>query len=310
MPVKQKNKYEDESMYAVEVSNVSKLYGSRTIVDKVSLEVSDHEILGIIGPNGAGKTTNIRMIMDVIKPDSGEVRVFGQKFNDTLKNRIGYLPEERGLYRKAAILDTMVYLARLKGMDSGQARRKAEEWLTRVNMQAHKNKKIEELSHGMGQIIQFLVTILHDPTIIILDEPFNGLDPVNVQMVKEIILELKKQGKAVMLSTHRMNEVEALCDRVFMINKGKKVLYGSIAEVKAGYRNNTVIVEFENAIGEIDGLKTKKINANTLEIELDGYKTNQQILEQLVLRKLAVSRFEVSTPSLNEIFIRVAGEGK
>jgi ABC-2 type transport system ATP-binding protein len=297
-------------MYAVEVNNVSKSYGSRTIVDNVSFSVSDHEILGIIGPNGAGKTTNIRMIMDVIKPDSGEVRVFGQKFTDAVKNRTGYLPEERGLYRKAEILDTMVYMARLKGMDSGQARQRAEEWLKRVNMQAHKNKKIEELSHGMGQIIQFLVTVIHDPVMLILDEPFNGLDPVNVQMVKEIILDLKKQGKAIMLSTHRMNEVEALCDRIFMINKGKNVLYGSLSEVKSKYRHNSVLVEFENEIGEINGMKTQKINGNSLEVFLDGNQTHQQVLEQLVLRKLAVNRFEVSTPSLNEIFIQVAGEEK
>jgi ABC-2 type transport system ATP-binding protein len=295
-------------VYAVEVKDVSKTYGRRTVVDNVSFNASDREILGIIGPNGAGKTTNIRMIMDIIKPDSGEVRVRGRKFNDALKNQIGYLPEERGLYRKTPIMDSLVYLARLKGVNSEVARQRAEEWLARVNMQAHKNKKIEELSHGMGQIIQFQTTVIHDPEILILDEPFNGLDPVNVQMVKNIISDLKKQGKCIMLSTHRMNEVEALCDRVFMINRGKNVLYGSLSEIKSSYRGNNVVVEFENDIDSLDGVQTRKISPNTLEILPEGNQTHQDILELLVSRKLSINRFEVATPSLNDIFIKVAGE--
>ncbi len=296
-------------MYLVEVKNVSKRYGNRTIVDNVSFNISGREILGMIGPNGAGKTTNIRMIMDVIKPDSGEVCVFGRKFDNEAKNQIGYLPEERGLYRKKTILDSMTYLASLKGVDRRRARSLAEEWLDRVNMQAHKNKKIEELSHGMGQIVQFLVTILHDPPIIILDEPFNGLDPVNVKMVKDIILELKNRGKAIMLSTHRMNEVEELCDRILMINKGRNVLYGSLSEIKAGYRNNSVLVSYDGQISEIDGVRSTRINEETVEMFLEGAVTPQYILERLVSQKAVVKRFEISTPALNEIFIRVVGEG-
>ena len=295
-------------MYAVEVKNVSKVYGSRTVVDRVSFNVSSHEILGMICPNGAGKTTNIRMIMDVIKPDSGEVLLFGQKFNNELKNEIGYLPEERGLYRKKPILDSMVYLATLKGMNNDEAKARAEEWLARVNMQAHKNKKIEELSHGMAQIIQILVTILHDPKVIILDEPFNGLDPVNVKMVKDIIIELKNKGKAIMLSTHRMNEVEELCDRIFMINKGQNVLYGGINEIKIKYRSNSVMVDFDGEIGELAGARINRMNNHSAEISLGEGVTHQQILEQLVSRKVIINKFEISTPSLNDIFIQVAGE--
>jgi ABC-2 type transport system ATP-binding protein len=294
-------------MYAVEVKNISKTYADRHIVNQVSFGVSSREILGLIGPNGAGKTTCIRMIMDVIKPDSGEVMVLGQKFTDKLKNQIGYLPEERGLYRKTRIMDAIVYLATLKGMRAGQARLRAEEWLSRVNMIPHKNKKIDELSHGMAQLIQLVVTVIHDPQVIILDEPFNGLDPVNVQMVKDIILELKNQGKAIILSTHRMNEVEALSNRVFMINKGQNVLYGAISEVKAKYRSNSALVEFEGAIDRIEGLKTRRISVNTLEIFLEAGMLPQQLLERLVSLRLGISRFEVSTPSLNDIFIRVAG---
>jgi ABC-2 type transport system ATP-binding protein len=294
-------------MYAVEVKNVSKSYGQKVIVDNISLSVSGQEILGLIGPNGAGKTTSIRMIMDVIKPDSGEVLVLGRKFADEAKNKIGYLPEERGLYRKKTIIETMIYLASLKGMAASEAKSKAETLLASVNMLAHKNKKIDELSHGMGQIIQFLVTILHDPQIIILDEPFNGLDPVNVKMVKDMILQLQTQGKAIILSTHRMNEVEELCTRIFMINKGKSVLYGNIADIKARYRNNSVLIEHEGLLPEIPGVRIKRLTDSSAEIFLEGAVDHQWLLEQLVARKVKVNRFEVATPSLNEIFIQVAG---
>jgi ABC-2 type transport system ATP-binding protein len=294
-------------MNAVEVRNVTKKYGSRTVVDNVSFSVSSGEILGMIGPNGAGKTTNIRMIMDVIKPDSGEVSLFGRRFNNELKKQIGYLPEERGLYRKKPILDSMIYLAALKGLDSKMARSRAEKLLTRVNMQAHQNKKIEELSHGMAQIIQILVTILHEPDVIILDEPFNGLDPVNVKMVKDMILELKNQGKAIMLSTHRMNEVEELCDRIFMINKGRNVLYGSIGDVKAKYRDNSVIVEFEGDYEIPRNFRASKISGRTFEIFPEAGMTYQELLKSLVASGSHIVKFEVSTPSLNDIFIRLAG---
>ncbi len=294
-------------MYAVEAKNICKTYAGKSIVNRVSLSVSGREILGLIGPNGAGKTTCIRMIMDVIKPDSGEVIVLGQKFNDKLKNQIGYLPEERGLYRRARIIETIVYLATLKGLEAGQARIRAEEWLSRINMSAHKNKKIDELSHGMAQLIQFVVTVIHDPPVIILDEPFNGLDPVNVQLVKEIILELKNRGKAIMLSTHRMNEVEALCDRVFMINRGQNVLYGEITEIKKKYRDNSALVEFEKLPDSLKGFETRRVNTNTLEVRLPAGMTPQHLLERLVSLHLDISRFELSTPSLNDIFIQVAG---
>jgi ABC-2 type transport system ATP-binding protein len=295
-------------MLAVEVKNVSKSYDKKVVVDNVSFEVSGGEILGLIGPNGAGKTTNIRMIMDIIKPDSGEVLIFGKRFNDDCKNLIGYLPEERGLYRKAKIADVMIYLATLKGMDRAQAARRTEELLVRVNMQAHKNKKIEELSHGMAQLIQLLVTFLHDPQILIFDEPFTGLDPVNVKVVKDIVLDLKRQGKVIMLSTHRMSEVEELCDRIFMINRGKNVLYGAVSDIKARYRNNSVIVECQGDISDIAGIKSRKMNGNTAELFLEIGTTHQQLLERMIARGIQINRFEVSTPTLNEIFIQVAGE--
>jgi ABC-2 type transport system ATP-binding protein len=297
-------------MYDVEVNNVTKKYSDRTVVDNVSFTVSGNEILGLIGPNGAGKTTTIRMVMDVIKPDSGTVLVYGQRFNDDLKDRIGYLPEERGLYRKLHIIDSMVYLGTLKGMSTQQAKQRAEYWLTRVDFQKYRNRKIEELSHGMAQIVQILVAVLHDPQVIILDEPFNGLDPVNVKMVKDMILELKSQGKAVMLSTHRMNEVEELCSRILMINKGKNVLYGDIDEIKQKYRSDSVLVDYEGDLGSLDGLEIKPVKNHTVEIHTLGKLTHQQLLEFLISRKITINKFEVATPSLNDIFIQVAGAEK
>ncbi len=225
--------------YAVDVSSVSKSFNGIRVVDSVSFTVEHGEIFGLIGPNGAGKTTTIRMIMDIIKPDSGEIYVLGERLDEDTKDAIGYLPEERGLYRKTSVIESLTYLASLKGMSTRNARSRAEELLRRVDMLPHKAKRVDELSRGMGQIIQFLVTIVHDPRLLILDEPFAGLDPVNTQLMKEIILELRKQGKAIILSTHRMNDVEELCDRILMINRGRRVLYGDLEDIKSRYRSNS-----------------------------------------------------------------------
>ncbi len=295
-------------MKAVAVQSVNKKFGERKVVEDLSFDLAAGEILGLIGPNGAGKTTTIRMVMDVIKPDSGTVLVLGQKFRDELKNAVGYLPEERGLYRKAKILDTMTYLASLKGIQEGEARKLGREWLKRVGMLVHENKKIEELSHGMGQIIQFLATILHGPRVIILDEPFTGLDPVNVRMVKDIVLELKGQGAALILSTHRMNEVEEMCDQVLMINQGRAVLSGNLREIKSGFRRNSVLVDVNERLEAVPGVRVREIQEHNYELILDPGSTPQQVLAALVARGLTVNRFEVSTPSLNEIFLQVAGQ--
>jgi ABC-2 type transport system ATP-binding protein len=277
------------------------------VVEDVSFQLSNNEILGLIGPNGAGKTTCIRMIMDVIKPDSGEVLLFGEKFNNSLKNKIGYLPEERGLYKKKTIFESIIFLATLKGMNRSEAETRADEWLKRVNLYAHKNKKIEELSHGMAQIVQLLVTILHSPGFIILDEPFNGLDPVNVKMVKEIIFELKNRGTAIMLSTHRMNEVEELCDRVFMINKGQNVLYGSLSEIKVRFRSNSLVLEYEGELPAITGVTVHPLSTRKVEMVFESGLSHQQILKQLIAHNVVIDRFEIATPTLNDIFIQVAG---
>ena len=295
-------------MPAVEVTNVVKIYGERRVVNNVSFTVAPGEIFGLIGPNGAGKTTAIRMMMDIIKPDSGEISILGERLVENTKNKIGYLPEERGLYRKTTVLKSLVYLASLKGISSQKAESRAEELLKRVDMLPHKEKKIEELSRGMGQIIQFLVTIIHDPQLIILDEPFAGLDPVNTELLKEIILELRGQGKVIILSTHRMNEVEELCDRILMIDKGRTVLYGKLAEIKKKYANNSVFVEFDGELGGLNGVTERRDNEKFSELFLNDKTTPNEILTQLLSRGGNVRRFELSTPSLREIFIQVAGK--
>jgi ABC-2 type transport system ATP-binding protein len=295
-------------MQAVEVNHVVKSFTDKVAVDDLSFSVAQGEIFGLIGPNGAGKTTTIRMMMDIIKPDSGEVTILGEKLGEATKDRLGYLPEERGLYKKLSVLDSIVYLASLKGMDKHSAAKKADELLEKTGMLATKSKKIEALSRGMGQIIQFIVTIIHDPQLVVLDEPFAGLDPVNTELLKGMFVELRDQGKAVILSTHQMNQVEALCDRILMVNNGKNVLYGDLTEIKARYRGNAVLLDFEGELGEVPGVAEKRQHKGYIELVLDGKTTPQQLLGRLVSRGIVIKRFEMATPSLNEIFLAEVGK--
>ncbi len=295
-----------EAFLAADVNNVVKSYGNKKVVNEVSFSLAQGEIFGLIGPNGAGKTTTIRMMMDIIKPDSGDIHILGKRISEDTKNRIGYLPEERGLYKKLTILKTLTYLSALKNSDVENSR--IEELLKRVGLLSHKEKKIEELSRGMGQLIQFLATIIHNPQLIILDEPFAGLDPVNTELLKEIILELRSQNKAIILSTHRMNEVEELCDRILMIDGGRSVLYGRLADIKNKYRSNSVLVDFEGEIGKLDGVTSSRQEGKYRELLLDAKTTPQKVLQQMVKQNISVNHFEVATPSLRQIFLQVAGK--
>jgi ABC-2 type transport system ATP-binding protein len=295
-------------MHAAEVSHIVKSFADKPAVDDLSFSVAQGEMFGLIGPNGAGKTTAIRMMMDIIKPDSGKVTILGKKLSEATKNRLGYLPEERGLYKKLGVFDSIIYLASLKGMDRHSAEEKANELLNRTDMLSHKRKKIEELSKGMGQIIQFIVTIIHDPKLVILDEPFAGLDPVNTELLKGMIAELRNQGKAVILSTHQMNQVEELCDRILMINKGHAVLYGGLSEIRSRYRGNSVLLDFKGELGEVPGVTAKRIHKGYTELMLDGKATPKEVLAYLASRNIDINRFEVATPSLNEIFLKEVGK--
>ncbi len=295
-------------MPAVEVKHIVKSYADKIVVDDLSFSVPQNEIFGLIGPNGAGKTTTIRMMMDIIKPDSGDITIFGEKLTEASKNRLGYLPEERGLYKKLTVMDSIIYLASLKGMDRHSAREEANKLLEQTGMLPHAKKKIDELSRGMRQIIQFIVTIIHNPELVILDEPFSGLDPVNTELLKELVIDIRNQGKAVILSTHQMNQVEELCDRILMINNGLNVLYGNPTEIKSKYRSNSVILDFEGELGQVMGVTEKRAHKGYVKLVLDANTTPKQVLERLVSTGIIINRFEVATPSMNEIFLKVAGK--
>jgi ABC-2 type transport system ATP-binding protein len=292
-------------MAAVNVNNIYKSYNGTPAVIDLTFSANPGELLGLIGPNGAGKSTTIKILLDLMKPDSGEVSIFGSPMNEPLKNSIGYLPEERGLYKRLSAIDQILYFSSLKGLDHSTAKERAGQLLRQTGMLESKQKRIKDMSKGMGQIIQFIVTIIHDPQLIILDEPFSGLDPVNTALIKQIIARLRDEGKTVILSTHQMNQVEELCDRVLMINHGREVLYGNLQEIKAGFKKHTVLVDVEGPIGNLKGVTEQKPGKGLIELVLSPETPPQNILDQLKGR--TINHFEIRKPSLNEIFLQIAG---
>jgi ABC-2 type transport system ATP-binding protein len=294
-------------MKAVEVNHLCKSYADVTAVHDLTFCVDPGEILGLIGPNGAGKSSTIKIILDFMKPDSGEVKIFGQPMNEAIKDQIGYLPEERGLYKRLTAIDLILYLASLKGMDKAMAEKKANVLLEQTGMLENKKKKNKEMSKGMGQLIQFIVAVIHDPELIILDEPFAGLDPVRTQTVQNIVGKLRDEGKAIILSTHQMNKVEELCDRVLMIDKGHTILYGDLMETRAKFRRNSVQVAIDGELGDLPGVIDRKPRKGSIELVLAPDTAPQTILDRLRDRGITINRFEVTTPSLNEVFLNLVG---
>ena len=294
-------------MPAVEVIDVVKTYREKVAVDGLSFSVEKGEVFGLIGPNGAGKTTTIRMMMDIIQPDTGRVMIFGETPSQATKGRLGYLPEERGLYKNLTVIETISYLASLKGMPPRTIEAKADALLEHTGMLPNKRKKVEELSKGMSQIIQLIVTIVHDPELVILDEPFAGLDPVNTERVKQLLLELRERGKAVILSTHQMNQVEAVCDRILMVNEGRAVLYGALDEIRTAHRGHAVLVESAAEVPLVAGVTERRTHKDHVELVLEAASTPQRTLAALVEAGVPIERFEVPTPSLHEIFLETVG---
>lgn len=293
-------------MYDLEIKNINKSYFTKLAVSDLSFSVNKNEIFGLIGPNGAGKTTTIRMIMDIIKPDSGEIKIFGEKISEKTKNKLGYLPEERGLYKRLTVMESMIYLASLKGIDNTMAEKRGTELLKKIGMPDTRNKKIQELSKGMGQLIQFVITIINDPNLIILDEPFSGLDPVNTELLKNLIIDLKNQGKTVILSIHQMSQVEELCDRILMIDGGESVLYGNLKDIKTKYRDNSIILTYKGDLGQVPGIKEVKEKDGYAQLFLEQNIVPEQILKTLIDKKITINSFEIAEPTLNEIFLKVA----
>ncbi len=292
--------------FALRLQELVKDFDGKRAVDHISFTVKKGEILGLLGPNGAGKTTTIRMVMDIIAPDSGEIEILGERFSEKMKEKIGYLPEERGLYRKMKIMDTLVFLGELKGMRAPEIRARGRQLLKQFDLEGYEQKKAEELSKGMAQKLQFIATILHSPELLILDEPFAGLDPMNIELVRDIILEKKKEGVSIIFSTHLMEYAEKIVDSLVMIHKGRKVLDGKISDIKARYGKKFVKIEYEGDaafVGTLPYVKSAKNYGREMEIELADIGDRDRLLRDL-LGRLSLNAFQLSEPSLQHIFIR------
>ena len=295
-------------MNILEVQGLKKYYATQKAVDDISFKLTPGSIFGLLGPNGAGKTTLIRMITGIFYPDEGTITFQGRKFHpsEDVVN-IGYMPEERGLYKKMKIGEQAVYLAQLKGLSKSMAMEKVKQWFVKFEMQSWWNKKVEDLSKGMGQKLQFVITVLHEPKLIILDEPFSGLDPVNTNMIKEEIYQLAKRGSSVIFSTHRMEQVEEICDHIILVNKGKKILDGTVSGVKQQFKENLYTVSLDEIPASLDASSFEIISRDKDKFVLkihEGYKPND-VLRDLIKQGAGITRFNEVLPSLNEIFIKL-----
>jgi ABC-2 type transport system ATP-binding protein len=294
----------------VSVQNVRKAFRDNIAVADVSFDILPGEVFGLLGPNGAGKTTTIRMILDIFKPDAGTIEVFGRSLTSAGRDRIGYMPEERGLYPHMRVLDCLVYLGKLKGMGGKEARRRAEAFLERLELADQHRQKIEALSRGMTQKVQVIAAVLHQPDLLIIDEPFANLDPVNAQLVRDIILELRDQGKSVIMTSHQLNLVEALCDRIAMIHHGRVVLQGTVAEVRRRFARNILHISGSGDIHMLPGvLHSERRTASDWYLTLAPETNPQQILKTIVANgHFTVDRFDMALPTLDEIFVQVVRE--
>ncbi len=297
-------------MNTITVNHVAKAFGSAQAVRDVSFEVLPGEIFGLLGPNGAGKTTSIRMILDIFKPDRGNISVFGAAAGQILANRdrIGYLPEERGLYKDARLEDCVLYLAELKGVARAEAKLRALRYFEQFDLMPHRKKKISELSKGMQQKVQIISTLIHQPALVIIDEPFSGLDPVNTRLVQEVLLRERERGTSIVMSTHQMYQVEEMCDRLVLINKGESVLYGAVNEVRQRYASHSVRVTAQGALPTISGVTETERKGNTHTLKLPSNISSQEFLLILAAEpNLLIEAFELAIPTMDDIFVRVVG---
>lgn len=293
-------------MTTVQVSHVSKAFGDVKAVQDVSFEVYPGEVFGLLGPNGAGKTTTIRMMLDIFRPDHGEITIFDGKLSEEKKNHIGYMPEERGLYKDLKLEPTLIFLATLKGIDEATARARLNPWLERFDLADFRQQKVQNLSKGMQQKAQLIATLLHEPDLLVVDEPFAGLDPVNTRLVKEIIEELRQQGKTIIMSAHQMHQVEALCNRIVLIDHGRNVLYGEVAQIKRDFAGNALTIEGQGDFTDLPGVLEARRHNGTWNLTLDVGVDSQDVLRAIMRQEnVKLERFEIAEPSLEDIFVTV-----
>lgn len=298
-------------MYKVLVSNISKSFGKTRAVKDISFDVRAGEIFGLLGPNGSGKTTTIRIILDIYQPDSGKVAVLGGPMTADKKNHIGYLPEERGLYQDVSLERVLTYLASIKGMADADIKAKLPAYLEKFDLAAHAKKKCKELSKGMQQKGQVIATLIHDPELIIIDEPFAALDPINTQLVKDVLVEERNKGKAIVMCTHQMNQVESLCDRLVLVDQGRVLLSGSLEEVAERYKTNEVMIKPVDSLpASLPGVREISQSNGNYKLTPEEGVTPSHLLQMLVSNGIAMESYKVLIPSLDEIFIRVVAEGK
>jgi len=304
-------------MHTIKVSHVAKSFGETQAVADVSFDVERGEIFGLLGPNGAGKTTTIRMMLDLFKPDRGTVSILGGPMSEEKKERIGYMPEERGLYQDAPLERCLLYLASLKGLSSAEARQRLGALLERFDLAAHKGKKVGELSKGMQQKAQIINTILHRPELVIIDEPFTALDPINTQLVKDLMYELRQQGATILMSTHQMHQVEELCDRILLIDEGEDVLYGNLDDIRRRFSGHAVLVRAAPVLSQAEGGELPTVagveqiapHNDAVKLTLAEDTAPQDVLRALMAQGVTLEKFEIAVPTLDEIFIRVVEGG-
>ena len=295
-------------MSIVELNGISKVYGEKIAVNDLSLRIEPGTMFGLLGPNGAGKTSAIRMMIGMTLPDSGTVSLFGKPFHRNLLPRVGYLPEERGLYKRMKVLEQLVFLGQLRGLDAALATRRAKDWCERLQIAGSLDSVTQSLSKGMQQKIQFIATLLHEPDLIIMDEPFSGLDPVNAMLLRDVLLEIKAEGRAILLSTHRMEQAEQLCDAICLINAGEGVLSGSVREIKSRYKSDRVLIEYEGdgAFLQHPAIASVQTFAGHTEFQMkDG--ADAQLVLRAAVGNAKIYRFDLMEPSLEEIFVKTVG---
>jgi len=292
-------------VHSVEVSHVAKRFGDTQAVDDVSFTVQPGEIFGLLGPNGAGKTTTIRLMLDVFKPDRGTVSILDGPMTEAKKDRIGYMPEERGLYQDIVLAKCLVYLGTLKGLSTAESRQRTSQWLERFELAAHKSKKVKDLSKGMQQKAQLITALMHQPELIIIDEPFTSLDPVNTQMVKDLMEELRDAGATIIMCTHQMHQVDELCDRILLIDHGRDVLYGNLNEIRRQYAGHAVLVRVAGELPDVAGVIEVAPHNSATKLTLAEGATPNAVLEALMAQGVTMEKFEIAVPTVEEIFIRV-----